>query len=378
MRAYGRNICEGVAAYAQERGLDWDLEFVDSRAVGGRGGYAGFDGAIVRVVDDRTAARLAALRRPVVDVFCRKAHEGIVGVDCDHVAIAKLAGRHFVTRKFTHFAFCGYDGAHYSDVRRDVFVRYVRHNHYACDCYRTPRGVMKSFDDDVIQNERIKFGADARQLRSWLERLPKPCAVFCCQDLRAYQVIGLCREAGIAVPNDIAVLGVDDDHMICSFSTPKISSVDPDAFAVGWTAAETLDRLMKGERVRGILSVPPKDIVVRASTEVYPYDPPWISDALVFIRKNVARSVNAADVFAHLGLSHTVVERTFRKVLGTTLQREIMKARVEEAQHLLRTTELPANEIGFRCGFKSSQYFSRSFAAFAGCPPQKFREKERR
>ena len=73
MRAYGRNVCEGVAAYAQERRLDWDLEFVDSRAVGGRGGYAGFDGAIVRVMDDRTAARLAALRRPVVDIFCRKA-----------------------------------------------------------------------------------------------------------------------------------------------------------------------------------------------------------------------------------------------------------------------------------------------------------------
>ena len=379
MRAYGRNICEGVAAYAQERGLDWSLEFVDPRAVGGRGGYAGFDGAIVRVMDDQTAARLKALKRPVVDIFCRKVHEGIVGVDADHVAIAKLAGRHFLTRKFAHFAFCGYDGVRYSDERRDTFVRYVRHNHYVCDCYRTPKSVMRNFDGDVIQNERVKFGADAQQLKAWLGKLPKPCAVFCCQDLRAYQVIGLCREAGIAVPNEIAVLGVDDDHMVCSFSTPKISSIDPDAFAVGWTAAETLERLMKGEKVspkRGFVSVPPKDIIVRASTEVYPYDPPWISDALVFIRRNVARSVNAADVFAHLGLSHTVVERTFKKVLGSTIQREIMKARIDEAQHLLLTTELPANEIGVRCGFKSNQYFSRNFAAFTGCPPQAFRARK--
>ena len=381
MRAYGRNVCEGVAAYVQEHTEDWALEFVDSRAVGGKGVYAGFDGAIVRVIDDKMAAKLKALKRPVVDVFCRKAYEGIVGVDSDHVAIAKLAGRHFMARKFTHFGFCGYDGVRYSDELRDTFVRYVRHNRYDCDCYRMPRGMMRNFEDDVIQNERIKIGADARQLKSWLVNLPKPCAVFCCQDLRAYQVVGLCREAGIAVPNEIAVLGVDDDRLLCSFTTPKISSVDPDAFAVGWTAAEALDRLMRGESVspkRGFVSVPPKDIIVRASTEVYPYDPPWISDALVFIRKNVARSVNAADVFAHLGLSHTVVERTVKKVLGSTIQREIMKARVEEAQHLLLTTELLANEIGNRCGFKSSQYFNRCFAAFTGLPPQAFRERKGR
>ena len=381
MRAYGRNICEGVAAYAQENAEDWALEFVDSRAVGGRGDYAGFDGAIVRIMDDRMATRLRTLKRPVVDIFCKKVREGIVGVDADHIAIAKLAGRHFLTRKFTHFGFCGYDGIRYSDERRDAFVRYVRHKRYGCDCYRTPCGAMRKFDDDVIQNERIGLGVDARQLKVWLRKLPKPCAVFCCHDLRAYQVIELCRQVGISVPNEVAVLGVDDDHMLCSFTTPKISSIDPDAFGVGWTAAETLDRLMRGEAVsakRGFVSVPPKDIVVRASTEVYPYDPPWISDALVFIRKNVARSVNAADVFAHLGLSHTVVERTFKKVLGSTIQREIMKARVDEAQHLLLTTELPANEIGVRCGFKSSQYFSRNFAAFTGCPPQAFRERKGR
>lgn len=353
MRAYGRNVCEGVAAYAQERTEDWALEFVDSRAVGGRGGYSCCDGAIVRIVDDRMAARLRVLRRPVVDIFCRKAHKGIVGVDADHLAIAKLAGRHFLTRKFSYFAFCGYDGIRYSDERREAFVRYLRHNRYGCDCYRTPPGAMKSFDDDVIQNERVKLGADARRLMAWLRKLPKPCAVFCCHDLRAYQVIELCRQAGIAVPNEIAVLGVDDDHMLCSFTTPKISSVDPNAFGVGWAAAEALDRLMRGEAVRpkrGFVSVPPKDIIVRASTEVYPYDPKWISDALVFIRRNVVRSVNAADVFAHLGLSHTVVERTFKKALGSTIQREIMKARVEEAQHLLLTTDLSASEIGVRCG----------------------------
>lgn len=381
MRAYGRNICEGVAAYAQENAENWALEFVDSRAVGGKGSYAGFDGAIVRIMDDRMATRLRALKRPVVDIFCKKVREGIIGVDADHVAIAKLAARHFLTRKFTNFAFCGYDGVRYSDLRRDTFVRYIRHNHYACDCYRTPHDVMESFDDDVIQNERVGLGPDARQLRSWLRKLPRPCAVFCCHDLRAYQVIETCRIAGISVPKDIAVLGVDDDHMLCSFTTPKVSSVDPDAFSIGWAAAKTLDRMMRGERIRtkhGFVSVPPKDIIARASTETYPYDPPWISDALVFIRKNIARSVNAADVFAHLGLSHTVVERTFKKVLGSTLQREIMKARVEAAQHLLQTTQLPANEIGLRCGFRSSQYFCRNFAALTGCPPQAFRDRKAR
>ena len=381
MRAHGRNICEGIAAYAQEHGEDWSLEFVDSPAVGGRRGYAGCDGAIVRVMDDRTAACLCALKFPIVDVFCNKVREGIVGVVVNHTTIGKLAGRHFITRKFAHFGFCGYDGVRYSDERRDAFVRYVRHNHYACDCYRTPASLMKRFDSDVIQNERVTLDGDAQQLKAWLQRLPKPCAVFCCQDLRAYQVVELCRQSGIKVPKEIAVLGVDNDTMLCSFVAPRISSIDPDAFAVGWKAAETLDRMMRGEKVRPkreFVLVPPKDVIVRASSEVYSYDPPWLSDALVFIRRNIARSENAADVFAHLGRPRKTVERTFKAVLGSSIQHEIMKGRVAEAQHLLLTTSLPVNEIGARCGFKSSQYFSRNFAAFAGCPPQAYREQRGR
>ena len=378
MRAHGRNICEGIAAYAQECREDWLLEFVDSPGANGRREHAGYDGAIARVMDDRTEARLRALKCPVVDVFCNKVRKGIVGVVVNHTTIGKLAGRHFITRKFEHFGFCGYDGVRYSDERRDAFVRYVRHHHYTCDCYSPPPSLMMRFDDDVIRNERVSLGGDARQLKAWLRKLPKPCAVFCCQDLRAYQVIELCRQSGIRVPTEVAVLGVDNDTMLCSFVAPRISSVDPDAFAVGWKAAETLDRMLHGEKIRPkheFVLVPPKDIVIRASSEVYSYDPPWLSDALVFIRKNIARSVNAADVFAHLGRPRKVVERAFKEVLGSSIQHEIMKGRVAEAKHLLLTTSLPVNRIGARCGFKSSQYFSRNFSALAGCPPKAYREQ---
>lgn len=386
MRAYGRNICEGVAAYVQDRGVDWSLEFVDTPPsppthTCGRTRLSDYDGFIVRVMNDATAAHIRRTRRPAVDVFCKKVRPGFVGVDADHVAIAQMAGRYFLDRKFANYAFCGYDGVRYSDERRDAFVRYLRNSHCDCICFHTPREVMMTFDDDVICNEKVGLDVDAGLLMQWLKDIPKPCALFCCHDLRAYQVIELCRRTGISVPGEIAVLGVDDDRLLCSFVTPKISSVDPDAFRIGWTAAETLDRMLCGEAVSakcGFIGVPPKDIVTRASTEVYPYAPAWLSDALVFIRKNVERSVNASDVIRHVGRSHTLVERTFKKVLGTTLQRAIVESRIAEAEHILTTSELPVREVGARCGFKSSQYFCRTFMSFKGLPPQMFREKNAR
>ena len=121
------------------------------------------------------------------------------------------------------------------------------------------------------------------------------------------------------------------------------------------------------------MRVKPKGVTVRASTEVYPLDPPWLSDALVFIRRHVARRTTAADVFTYLGRSHTVVERAFREVLKTSVQKEIMRVRIDEARRLLATTSMPVAEIAVRAGFSRVQYLCNSFVTAVGCSPTEFR-----
>lgn len=371
-RAYGRLFCEGVADYAQTKG-NWSLEFIDDQDVE----LESYDGFIFRIMDDATSERLRKLNKPVVDVFFKKSR-GFGIVDTDNVAIAQLAARHFITRKFEHFGFCGYDGIRFSDARKTAFAHCIELNRYKCDAYTTPTRVLECFDRDVISNERVGEIPDAEELGAWLEGLPRPCGVFCCHDLRAYHVARVCRERGLRIPEDIAVLGVDDDRLICTFSTPMLSSIDPNAFMVGRQAASVLDKMMSSAKTAGnppTLLVPPKGVVTRPSTETYPVNPPWLSNALVFIRKQVSRKTSAADVFRHLGLSHAIVEKAFRNVLHSSVQREIMKCRIEEAEHLLKTTQLSVVRIAGLAGFASAQYFCRCFSAATGLSPQVYREK---
>ena len=218
------------------------------------------------------------------------------------------------------------------------------------------------------------MGTDYRQMLAWVRKLPKPVAVFCSHDLRAYQLAQTCRRAGIDVPREVAILGVDNDIIISSFSTPMLSSIDPDAVTVGRTAAETLAYMLEtpGAEPRHVF-VPPKGVVVRPSSEVYPLNPPWLSEALVFISHNIGRNLTSADVARHLGMSHTPVDRAFRSVLGTSVQKEIVRVRLEMAARLLQTTTLSVGEVAKRAGFTRSEYFCSCFRAKFGVKPSEYR-----
>ena len=193
--------------------------------------------------------------------------------------------------------------------------------------------------------------------------------MFCSHDLRAYQLIEACHESGIAVPSEVAVLGVDDDELLCNFTEPTISSIDPNARGIGFKAAEVLGRLMSGEVTEPLIRVKPNLLVERKSTATFPLDPSWMSDALVFIYGKVKDRLSASDVYRHVGLSHTVVNKAFQGTLGTTVAKEISKSRLKEALRLVTTTDLPFSDVAGRSGFASVQYFTRSFtAAYGKCP----------
>ena len=366
-RAYGRAMIGGIAAYAQEQ-PDWilrPLTVEDSFTPH----LNDFDGVIARIADDRLAERLSHAGLPIVDVFCQRVRPGIAGVDSDHRRIGEMAREFFRTRRFTNTAYCGIPGAAFSDARATAFASATTHIYGGRPA--------KPLDESQFYAERADRTPDARQLKRWLKTLPKPVAVFCCNDLRAIQLQQAARDIGLRIPDDVAILGVDNDTILCSYAEVPTSSIDPNAFQVGYDAARLLQAMMrrrpekKPHRVR---VVRPGQLIERSSTELMPIEPKWLGDVLIHIERNMRRPISASELFELSGRSSTCVENVFRKTLGMSVQAYVTSVKMREARRLIADGSLRISEISYRCGFSSPQYFCRTFSSYFGKSPKVFRE----
>lgn len=181
------------------------------------------------------------------------------------------------------------------------------------------------------------------------------------------------------MPREVAILGLDNDILVCGLANPMISSIDPDTEAIGRCAARTLLELIDNPSLAQksiVRQVDPVGVVERASTEVYPLEPPWLSDALVFISRHISDNLTASDVYKYVGLSHTQIDKIFRAKLGTSVQNEIADMRLEKAQRLLLSTRRPLTEIAPLCGFSTPQYLIKSFTRKFNCPPATWRSNQ--
>ena len=376
--AYGRNFICGVAEVA-EQNPEWDLELINPESATAKAADE-YDGWICRVTDRRMARALAKSARPVVDCLCAVDMPKFATVKTDAEKIGELAAQHFLERHFVNFAFCGYRRVAFSDRRRNAFAESLKQHSFQPSIYRPPLRPTHRFGRDFLLGDRTESPPDADDLAAWLKRLPKPVGVFCCDDLRASQLAALCRTLKLSVPDDVAILGVDDDPIYCMFSTPRLSSIDPDSIAIGRTAAQTLANMLADRNVAvhpPNMSVPPKGVVKRTSTDTYPDAPPWFAEAMFFIRRNVAKGISASDVFCHVGYSRTLVERAFREHISSSVQRKIAEARIYEAKRLLSSTHLPVKEIASLSGFSTLEYLTHAFTAATGLSPTAWREQNR-
>jgi len=367
-RAYGRAMIEGIAAYAQEK-RSWILRpVVIEEAL--MADLQAFDGIIARIADDRLAEKIAKSERPAVDVFCQKPHVALVGVDSDHRRIGIMAKAFFKSRGFTNFAYCGLPGSTFSDAREKAFAdksTYI----YA------PKNSNPS-DESQFYNERLDRTQDAKALARWLKTLPKPIAVFCCNDLRAIQLQRAAIDTGLRVPQDVVILGVDNDTIACSFAEVPISSIDPNAFEVGYAAARILGAMLTKRpalKHHKIHRVKPGEITERTSTEFMPIDPPWLGTVLIHIEKNLRHPITAREIFTLAERSSTFVEHVFKTRLGMPVQAYITAMKMREARRLMADPNLRISEIAALCGFSSPQYFCRTFTAAFGKSPREVREE---
>ena len=372
-RGWGRCVCEGIAAYSHAH-PEWRLSVFETR-LPPADELKRYDGFLWAVSDQKVAAALVGTGRPVVDLVNDGAYPGTVGVGSNHLVCGQLAARHFITRHMPYFAFCGWNGLRFSDARRASYVKAVRLNHYDCSVYSPHFVDMRRYLSTCIKSELLEVPRDAKQLARWIHKLPKPVGVFCANDLRAWQLAQVCRNEGLNVPTDVAILGVDNDSVLCSFTPVPLSSVDTNTFETGNKAAAVLDELMMGRRSRNCspVLVRPSGVITRASSEAFPVNPPWLADILVYIRANTVRALSATDIVSYAGRSYGAIENAFKRVLGTTVQREIMAARLDMAEHLLSTTQFPISQVAVKSGFRSHQYFNSCFVGRNKMSPGEWR-----
>lgn len=377
-RAYGRALMEGIAAFAQEAG-DWKLRSLPNERITAEQ-LEDYDGLILRLADAETAQEITRAHLPAIDVYgdCPQG-EGVCPPlpvsDGDHEKIGKMAAKFFIKRGFRNFTWCGIDGLTFSDRRGDAFCREIAAGGFEPLRYRRPRRIRA--DSSLFYDERLDRIPDAAELARWLGSVPKPTAVFCCHDYRAYQLMLVASDLKIRIPEELSILGVDNDTTLCAFAPVPLSSIDPNAFKVGYSAARMLQAILTDpprDKIHRAHAVNPVGIVERESTEFIPTDPPWLSQALIFIEKNFSRGISAVDVIRLVGKSSTYVERIFKQKTTLSVQAYITRVRMAEAERLLTTTDLMIKEISYRCGYRSVQYFCRAFTAFHGRRPLSVRE----
>ncbi len=305
---------------------------------------------------------------PVVDVSAARHLPDIPWVETDDEAIARIAAEHLMERGFRNLAFCGDPGFNWSIWRKQNFERIVRESGCQCDIHESIPRTDASYS----------WNREKRGLISWLKRLPRPVGIMACYDIKAQKLLDACRELDIAVPEEVAVIGVDNDKLLCNLAAPPLSSVNCNTRRTGFEAASLLDRMMDGEQVgpESIL-VSPLGIEARQSTDILAIDDPDIASAVRFIRENAMSGINVSDILREVPLSRRVLENRFRKTIGRTPHEEITRIRITRIKQLLSETDLPLSEIARRTGFDHDEYMSVLFRKAVGTPPGQYRLKQR-
>jgi LacI family transcriptional regulator len=369
-RAYGRGLVEGIARYAETHG-PWSIQF-DERGLADPlprwlRNWQG-DGIIARSTSKRDTARLRATRLPVIELYSYHDSD-FPCVRPDEADVARLAIEHFLDHGLRTFAFYCTGRAHWSNRRYRAFAEALRQRGHTCHRFLSPLRPLAA-DNAYRRNNN-------QSLIRWLQRLPKPCGMFCASDFFAAHLLQTCRLCGVAVPDEIAVLGVDNDPVFCGVCLPRLSSIDLGSARIGYEAAATLHRLIRRRTVlQTRTEIPPQGVVARGSTDILAIDDADVAQAVRLIRAQACRPLQVAEVAAAVGLSRRSLEQRFQRALSHTPKHEILKTRMESAKTLLAAGEAVASAAR-KCGFASPKYFARAFRLWTGLAPQNYRAQQK-
>jgi LacI family transcriptional regulator len=321
-------------------------------------------GVIMRAQTNRIAKIVANLGVPAVDTQHQLKGLNVPSVISDHAAVARAAADHLLERHFKHFAFVGVERALWSRMRRDAIVEVLRKAGFACHVY------------SPISRRRFLASWEGGQqdLADWLREMPKPLGVFAAHDLRGLCVLDACRRIRLPVPEQVAVIGVDNDETLCNLADPPLSSVKLDLERIGYQAASLLDQLMKGRKPpKKSIAIKPLGVVTRRSTDVVAISDSLTAQAVQYIHQHACNGITVDKVAEYCGVSRRFMERSFNQFLGTSPHEQIVRAKLSRVKQLLIETDFPLDTIARKCGISQAAHLSVLFKKEVGETPGEFR-----
>uniref|UniRef100_A0A7C2JYV1 DNA-binding transcriptional regulator n=1 Tax=Schlesneria paludicola TaxID=360056 RepID=A0A7C2JYV1_9PLAN len=363
---YGRRILHGITRYLRSH-EPWSV-FLEQHELGAEpppwlSRWRG-QGVITRVMSGEFAAWLRKTKLAVVDLNDRIPNVGFPRINSDDETIGRLAAEHLLDRGFRSFGYCGFSGELWADRRQAGFARRLAAAGFECTTFQSP----------WVMPRTATWERQQEQITTWLSSLSRPVGLLTCNDMRGQHVLDACTRLGWSVPEEAAVIGVDDDALLCELCEPPLSSVIPNPERLGYEAAELLDQLMRGETATAEdRFLPPVGVSTRQSTDVLAIDDPQTAAAVRFIREHACQGAGVADVLLAVPQSRTALERKFRKYLGRSPQAEIRNVQIKRAKQLLAETDLKLDRIAELTGFEHPEYLSVVFKRITGQTPGQFR-----
>ncbi len=377
-RGYGRGLMRGIAKFVRMHN-DWSIIYQErmlADAIPLQMEQTKCDGILARIDTDIQKNWLVKRRIPVVDLRGRIVIPRIPRLIPDDKAVAEMAAEHLLSRGSRHFAFCGFARADYSQTRRDYFCAAIRAAGHSVMVYESPTAAERI---DTVGTE-ISGTAHAAELGNWLCDLPRQTGMMACNDICGRNVLDLCHIHGITVPDHVALIGVDNDEILCDLADPAMSSVILPTESIGFQAAELLAHMMNGEMaLRPEILIAPIGIMKRRSTHAVVEDDPCMMEALAFIRANACAGINVDQVLDHLAgknilVSRSTLDRHFHETLKSSPKEQITNARMDRVRQLLRDTNWPVQKIAEDVGMAGAAQLAAVFKHSAGMTLGEYRD----
>ncbi len=372
LSSFGRGIMDGVSRYTRSH-APWTFWGDPERIVAPIEDLATWrgDGVIAQVWEEWMLDLLLQTNLPFVNVSDRRRGTIPGSVIADNIKVGELATQHFLERGFRSFAYCGFEDHRYSELRLQGFSAAVAAE--GCPC--------ATFVGPAPQIDLQQWTAFQSELAEWVRSLPRPTGMLCCNDVRARHVAQVCLNIGVRIPEDLAIVGADNDALLCEMNDPPLSSIDVSPSQIGYEAAQLLDHIMDdvvAPRPPVPVLIPPAGVITRRSSDILAIGDAVVADAVRFIHDQVGRRIiGVDDVVAAVPVSRRVLERRFRASLGRTVGEEIDNARIAQAKRLIVHGEARISDIALRSGFAHVQQLNRLFKQITGITPVQYRRQFR-
>jgi LacI family transcriptional regulator len=374
-REYGRGVLRGIVHYARLHG-PWAFYITpgDFEQALPKMEQWGGTGIIARIANAKVAGSILATGLPLVamdlsekQLAANSPLSKVCEIISDSYHAAQLAANHLLERGFPNYAFVGIADKVWSVRRRNSFVKHIQQAGYTPHIYEPPKNKSDQ-----------EWGREQKSMAEWLRNLPKPIGLMACNDDRGRDVLEACRAAKVSVPEEVAVIGVDNDSLLCELANPPLSSVVLNAEHGGFEAAALLDRLMSGRATaQERIVVEPLQVVTRRSTDVVALEDVEVAHALQFIHENAGRPIQVKEIVEALDISRRTLEIRFRRAIGKSMNERIQQAHLERAKRLLLETDLPLPKVAEAAGYNSPSYMAVVFHKAFAMTPARFRNHVR-